>query len=72
MDLGSWFSIVHMFYNMCMEKEKCIDATTLLLTALTQEKQARADQHRAILAGSSTFRVMRWVFTPRFGWRCRA
>lgn len=22
--------------------------------------------------GSSTFRVMRWVFTPRFGWRCRA
>ena len=34
---------------MCMEKDKCIEATTLLLTAMTQEKQARADQHRAIL-----------------------
>ena len=32
-----------------MEKNKCVESTTLLLTALTQEKQARADQRRAVL-----------------------
>ncbi|MGO1488423.1 MAG: hypothetical protein ACTHWA_07685 [Arachnia sp.] len=32
-----------------MKKDTCIEATTLLLTAVTQEKQARADQQRAIL-----------------------
>ncbi len=39
-----------MFYNMCMEKDRCIEATTLLLNALTREKQAKADQLRAIVA----------------------
>ena len=33
-----------------MEKDRCIEATTLLLSALTREKQARADQLRAIVA----------------------
>ncbi len=32
-----------------MEKDRCIEAATLLLTAVKKEKQARADQHRAIL-----------------------
>lgn len=33
-----------------MDKELCIEATTLLLTAVRQEKQAQADQQRAIVS----------------------
>ena len=33
-----------------MDKERCIEATTVLLTAMTQEKQAQADQLRAIVS----------------------
>ncbi|MEO7586964.1 MAG: hypothetical protein ABIS84_02945 [Arachnia sp.] len=31
-----------------MEKERCVEAAALLLTAVTQEKQAQADQLRAL------------------------
>lgn len=46
-----------MFYNVCMEKDTCIEATTLLLTSITQEKQARADQHRAVLTLAQSYRA---------------
>ena len=46
--------IVHMFYYRCMEKDRCTEAATLLLAAVKQEKQARADQHRAILTLAQT------------------
>ncbi len=46
--------VVHTFYNMCMAKDRCSEAATLLLAAVKQEKQARADQHRAILTLAQT------------------
>lgn len=37
------------YYYERMDRKKCDEATSLLLSSLTHEKQAKADQHRAIL-----------------------